>query len=608
MGLKQKLQEIVSVSGGGIAVSNRIRADKEVFDELIEATPKLNDLKGCPIVTRVAWVLNDIQDFPLCKTCGKPVKKTCHTNGYEYPIYCNHNCSVHDPDFGKKITQGFIDTFGEDYKKRLGEITTAGMVNKYGVRSSILVPELREKRKQALIKHYGTDNISCIPEVKEKIKETMNSKYGVDHFTNPEKCRNTMVERYGVEHNSKLDFVQKKRVDSIRKTMTDLGYQWTSQLPESKLSNKTSFKTKFYNEVLINDPAYTPLFTAEDYVNSDRNDNLKFHCNICNQDFENKIYLDIMLTRQFLRGEESFKHRTRCPHCYPKLSGISMGEKEVLAFVQSIIPDTEVISGDRTQLKPKELDIYVPSKNFAIEFDGIYWHSDECGTDPNYHLDKTLGCEEKGIRLFHIFEDEWLYKRDLVESVIKSKLGIFNETIYARKCQIRLVSHKDTKEFCNLNHLQGSTNSSINIGLYYNNELVSIMTFGKSRYNKQYQYEMYRFCSKMNTRIIGGASRMFKYFIDNYKPQSIITYCDRRLSNGSIYENTLDMKKIGVSKPNYYYIADNDIIRQSRIKYQKHKLSTLLEHYDPNLSEYDNMINNGFTRIYDCGNFVFVYE
>ena len=175
-------------------------------------------------------------------------------------------------------------------------------------------------------------------------------------------------------------------------------------------------------------------------------------------------------------------------NCYPYLSNNSYCEKEVIEFVKSIYNGV-IINNNRKIIAPYELDIYLPEKKLAIEFDGLFWHNDKSGKDKNYHLDKTEKCEKQGIQLIHIFEDEWIEKQIIVKSIIKSKIGIYDKKIYARKCQIKEIAIKDKNDFLRMNHLQGEDHSQIKLGLFYENELVSVMTFGKPRFNKKYDFE-----------------------------------------------------------------------------------------------------------------------
>ena len=288
-----------------------------------------------------------------------------------------------------------------------------------------------------------------------------------------------------------------------------------------------------------------------------------------------------------------------CINCVPLLDLQSAKEKEINKFIKSIYTG-DIIENDRTILNGKELDIYLPEKKLAFEFDGLYWHS-ELYKDKDYHLNKTEICKENDIQLIHIFEDEWLYKQDIVKSRIRGLLGL-NERIFARKCEIKEVSYKDSEQFLNDNHIQGNCMSSYRYGLYYNNKLVSLMTFGKSRFANE--YELLRFCNKLNINVIGGASKLFKHFLsDHSEIIEIISFADRRWSIGNLYEK-LGFKYSKTTPPSYFYIIDN--IRYNRIDFQKHKL--VKEGYDPNLSEHEIMLSRNIYRIYDCGNLKYVYK
>jgi len=291
-----------------------------------------------------------------------------------------------------------------------------------------------------------------------------------------------------------------------------------------------------------------------------------------------------------------------CPKCANV--GPSNGELEVLEFIKSIY-DGEVLSSERSLIAPKELDVVIPGKGIAIEFNGLYWHSEASGKDKNYHLDKTKACEAKGYQLIHIFENEWINKREIVESRLKAKLGLTERRIYARKCKIIEVDSSTAKKFMDENHIQGKCVSSINLALEFENEVVAVMTFGKSRYSKAYDWELLRFANKLNTTVVGGASKLFKHFTKN-NPGSITSYSDKRWNNGKVY-SAIGMKHIHTSPPCYWYFLSGDKIYH-RSKFQKHKLSKLLDNFDPNLSESKNMILNGYNRIFDCGNAVFVYH
>jgi hypothetical protein len=206
-------------------------------------------------------------------------------------------------------------------------------------------------------------------------------------------------------------------------------------------------------------------------------------------------------------------------------------------------------------------------------------------------------CDNKGIRLIHIFEDEWLYKKDIVKSRLSSIFGYSNR-LYARKCSLNIISQSICDDFLNANHIQGTVQSKYRYGLYYNNELVAVMTFGASRF-KRSEHELLRYCSILNTTIIGGAGKLFKYHVNNTKFTEIISYADRCWSIGHLYES-IGFEFESFTLPSYSYIENG--IRNNRMNYQKHKL--IKNGYIGN-NEHDMMNNAGIYRIYDCGNYKF---
>ena len=282
-----------------------------------------------------------------------------------------------------------------------------------------------------------------------------------------------------------------------------------------------------------------------------------------------------------------------------KLCSASGAELEVSEYVSKYI---NIENNDRSIIKPQELDIYIHDRKLAIEYHGLYWHND-LNVDKDYHKNKCDRCFDKGIQLIQIFENEWLNKKEIVKSILNSKLGV-NNKIFARKCEIKELTSIEFNEFCNNNHIQGKLNSVIRLGLIYNDKTVCVIGFNK---HPKYDYECTRFCNELNINVIGGASRLFKYFVNTYKPNTILSFADRRYSNGGLYK-TLGFELIEVTKPNYFYYVHNHHNELfSRQSFQKHKLEKKLKVFDSKLSEYDNMTINGYKRIFDAGHWKFVW-
>lgn len=212
-------------------------------------------------------------------------------------------------------------------------------------------------------------------------------------------------------------------------------------------------------------------------------------------------------------------------------------------------------------------------------------------------LDLTEKCQELGYSVFHIFEFDRI---DIWLSMIDNKLGL-NTKIFARKCVVKDVPNDAALEFLNDNHIQGKSNSSVRLGLYHGDRLVSLMTFSKARFTKHFDWELVRFCSLKGYTVVGAASRLFKHFIQEYSPKSITSYANRRFSQGNLYK-VLGFDLIQISKPNYQYIKDHKVY--NRVHFQKHKLVNLPE-YKATLTEVEIMERSGYSRLFDCGNYVF---
>jgi len=228
------------------------------------------------------------------------------------------------------------------------------------------------------------------------------------------------------------------------------------------------------------------------------------------------------------------------------------------------------------------------------------------GKDEKYHLNKTNRCNAEGYRLIHIFEDEWTNKQQIVKSRLKTILGVIHRSIYARKCEVREIDNKTKDQFLEHYHIQGKDLSSTRLGLFYKNRLVAVMTFGKRRFDDKEGFELIRYVTVANFNIVGGAGKLLAYFRKSHENDNIISYADKRWSIGNLYKQ-LGFNLIRESAPNYFYInmCEDMMIRHSRMGFQKHKLKGVLKDFDENMTEIENMRNNGYTRIFDCGTLVY---
>lgn len=470
-----------------------------------------------------------------------------------------------------------------------------------------------EMYKEVIEKDFNInlDNIDDRPRIlklqknKNKCLCCSSELYGLKTFCNV-KCSNTFK-------NKNKDFIDKNR-ESI------INYYKNVDKEEQKNKNK-----KISNSVNI----FNSTLSSEEKSEKYRNKELRYtsYSNFENlfsnltllvteKEFYKRRYIDVKCKKcsnTWQITKSTAYCRVECKKCNPYKK--HKQQSELFNTINEKI-NFKAKENSKSLLLNKEIDILIEDYNLAIEFNGLLPHSSGNSKvhyynrkiDTNYHLIKTELCEEKEFQLFHIFEDEYvnLTKRKIWLSMINNKLNL-NDRIFARKCSIELVNTKDKNLFLEQNHLQGSCNSKINIGLYYNKELVQLITFGKSRFNKNIEYELIRLCSKINFNIIGGASKLLKYFELNYKPKSLISYANRRWSTGSLYDK-LGFTFINNSKPNHFYFKVNDNVLIPRTQFMKHKLKDKLEFFDENISGIQNMLNNNYRIIYDSGNKVYIKE
>lgn len=361
--------------------------------------------------------------------------------------------------------------------------------------------------------------------------------------------------------------------------------------------------------------------TKEDYVLEHILNNIMPTCE-CGCGTELKIFKHPPYVNRFITGHNVFMHlgTTRTVESKMKMrkaaikrikekkgvyfyNGVSKEELKLLEFIKQNYTG-KIISNDTTILSGHELDIYLPELNLAIELNGDRFHSD-LFKKKSYHLDKTKECGIQNIQLVHIWMTDWMKKQNIIKSILLNKLGKTTNKIYARKTEIRKISNIISQQFLSENHLQGQSISSNRYGLFYNNELVQVMSFGKLRTatglkHKDGSYELIRMCSKLNTSVIGGSNKLLKHFIKSDAPSYIISYANRDWANGTVYEK-MGFDFVKYTNPGYFYTKSH--IKYHRFKFQKHKLVN--EGFDKNKTEYQIMTERGFYKIWDTGNFVY---
>lgn len=477
--------------------------------------------------------------------------KICHkptsflTFNNGYRIYCSKKCSNNDKDVLIKAKKTKI--------------------NKYGGTSYLSTSEGQQKFKKAMLKKFNVDHPMYCNKIKEKVKNTCLKKYGKENIFKTDKFK------------FDLKIKNKRKHSKLLKTFNNF------------INNKEITKE------------YIPLTIKKEFKGTDYLRKYKFKCKKCgNVFYDNIIKLNGIL------------YHPRCLICHPKQ--ISLFENEIFQYLKTFINNNKIITNTRSIIPPHELDIYFPEYKLAIELDGIYYHSNAYIHDKKYHLNKTEACEKQGIKLIHIFENEWRDKGGIVKRKLKYLLNIKDEpSIFARKCLIKKISTKISSDFLNKYHMQESCSALIKLGLYYNNNIVAVMTFGKLRLalgNKKLtnknNYELIRYCVG-EKNVIGAAGKLFNYFIKKYNPNSVISYANRRYSNkDSAFYPKLGFKFVSFTAPNYWYVKNDKVYY--RFNFRKNTLKDKLKKFDPTLTEWQNMQNNGFNRIWDCGNIKYLWH
>lgn len=298
--------------------------------------------------------------------------------------------------------------------------------------------------------------------------------------------------------------------------------------------------------------------------------------------------------------------RQGCPVC-----GVlsSKCENEIFSFVKSCLANVIVEQRNKTVLDGRELDIYIPSMNFAIEYNGLRWHSEEFNGNKYKHLSKTEECERKGIRLIQIFEDEWIYKNDIVREKIAHILGCSNADrpkVYGRNCDVMEIGYELAKDFLDKYHIQGGKRSTAYLGGYYRDELVGVMIFLK---NKD-EYVLDRFATNYNYNIVGIGGKIFSYFVQKYDPLKIVTYGDRRwhTSDDNLYTK-IGFRKDMVLPPNYMYVTPQNSYRKRYHKFNFRKKNLHKKYGFPMTMTEREMTNKlKYYKIWDCGLVKYVWE
>lgn len=440
-------------------------------------------------------------------------------------------------------------------------------------------PDFRAAQAASNLEKYGTDQYLSSTEARDRIKNTNLKKYGRSH-PHPwgsEQFMVHMLNKYGVDHSMKLHDARERVSREI--------------IERNVLSGKTEATIRA-NEARRNVECMNPHLALD--VNRD----LLEHVQLTWKHLECGKSYDCPISDGLI---------TACPHC---TSSASILELSLRTLVAELLPHEELIFNARNIIQGGlELDIYIPSRRLALEFNGIYWHSSLKNHNKFYHLNKSEACAKKGIRLIHIWEDHFLQHPHIVRSVIANACGL-SERMGARATRVVNIKPSDANKFLKQNHLAGYVRCSVNMGLMVNEELVAVMSFGKRRFVvcDASHWEIYRFATKAGLNIAGGASKLFKAFVKAYSPASVTSFADISLGGGDVYLR-IGMMEEQRTLPAYFWANTQFPNRLSRFATQKHKLPALLgESYDEALTEEGNMHRHGWFKLWDCGNRKFVWR
>jgi hypothetical protein len=457
---------------------------------------------------------------------------------------------------------------------------------------------IQAKMQMTSIARYGTPSPASSQEIKTRRAETMLAKYGakVSPKTREStrarsaelnvKGRKTIRQRYGVDNPQQVPEIRAKTVQTFIDRYGTTNVSGIDAVKARKnQARQERWDALFSNVTILGETVPSELREQRPYANL----RVSFRCTVCEHEEE--------------LPSETLKYRhTRFGNACSQCCKISANSSRDEALIADLVAEMgiRVIRNDRTVIAPRELDIWLPDQRMAIEYCGLYWHSENRDKGQDYHASKMRACADIGVRLITIFEDEWHHRPHVVISRLSNLLGSAQDKIMARKCTVREIASKEANMFCDRNHLQGAGRTAHAVGLYHENSLVSCMTFSrlniaKGRSHKPGTWELSRFCSLIDTNIVGGASRLFNNFIRQHDPSEIVSYADLRWNTGDVYQK-LGFKLDGQTSPNYWYINMPEVKRLHRYGLRKNDQDR------QDLTEWENRKLQGWDRIWDCGN------
>ena len=578
-----------------------------------------------------------LQEFDrVCKYCGKefittsPRKIYCDGPHYGKCPVCGKQTLVRDPSQGVKacsqeckqilIERTNIDRYGckeSVNSEHAREVAKTHNLEKYGVDHYSKTDEYKKKFKETCLQRFGTSTPLENTEIKAKMISTNNEKYGGNSPTcNSEvlnKIRETTLTNYGG-----FTFQNRELVERIKSTNL-AKYGVENPMQNSDIRNKAS-ETTFIKYGATN---FMQSLSGYQFSNSDPSKALEYFQFVKNPQqyieshYCGKVSISTLCVDLGVTDTPIYYH-IRENNCQNLLKDKESSiEHEIIEYLKELDNSIIIKHNDRTVIAPQEIDIYLPQYQIGIECNPTVTHNsslcDPWGGKPKpykYHQNKSLAAKEKGIFIFHVFGYEWSHSKSVVLSMISNLIKYNSNKIYARNTYVTEISNSECIKFLNANHRQGKLSAKIRLGLKdkKTNELVSVMTFshmrntiGKLADQKGEVYELSRFCSKLNTSVVGGASKLFKYFLNNYPYDKIVSFSDLAHTRGSLYK-ILGFKEVSLSDPSYVWVNTIDDHALNRVNCQKRNLSSLFhENIDLSKTEKEIMEEHGYVRVFDSG-------
>lgn len=398
--------------------------------------------------------------------------------------------------------------------------------------------KIKEKYKKTCLEKYDCENPFQNEEIKRKIKQIISEKYNCEHPLQNEEIKEKVKETW-----------ENKTGEEKQEIKNKIRESWNNKTEEEKQEITDKWKKNWDNK--------TDEEKKEIKEKTRRTCLEKYDCENPFQNEEIKRKIKQTFTEHFEQG-------------LIKPSFTSKPEMEIKEFLKELgFKEGVDFKKNKSVLKGEELDIYLPNYNIAIEFNGVYYHRFPL-KERSYHYNKLSQCREKGIDLINIWEDHWKNKKEIIKDIIKHRLKKSTCHIQARKCEISEVDNKTYKDFCNQYHLQGYRPATVRLGLYCNNDLKQIASFNKCNAFHKEEWEWIRGCVSSNNLIVGGANRLFKYFVKNWKPQSILCFSDNNYFNGNGYQK-IGFELVDEVKYDKFYVEPNSFKRIARnpFKYQE---------------------------------------